>query len=87
MKKQRTQAQNRARQLNYPAFWQNKRQRDKSNTQISKSWVNEIPNQTIRITKPDILSQSGVANTGISNCSTRKHDLNDLGYMMRDAKR
>ena len=54
--------------------------------QVSKSHVNQIPNQIIRKTKLDILLQSGDANIGISNSRSRKHGLITVGNMTRYIK-
>ena len=56
------------------------------NTQVSKSHVNQIPNQIIIKTKSDILLQSGGANIGISNSRSRKHGLITVGNMTRYIK-
>ena len=54
--------------------------------QVSKSHVNQIPNQIIIKTKSDILLQSGGANIGISNSRSRKHGLITVGNMTRYIK-
>ena len=54
--------------------------------QVSKSHVNQIPNQIIRKIKLDILLQSGGANIRISNSRSRKHSLLTVGNMTRYIK-